>query len=157
MRCPFCGNEESQVKDSRPSEDGAAIRRRRLCPQCQGRFTTFERVQLRELTVVKRSGRRVPFDRDKLQQSVEVALRKRPVEPERVERMISTIVRQLESMGETELPSSTIGELVMKHLKQLDDVAYVRYASVYRDFRETQDFARFLGEEGLSETLVRER
>ena len=157
MRCPFCGNEESQVKDSRPSEDGAAIRRRRYCPSCEGRFTTFERVQLRELTILKRSGRRTPFDRDKLARSISIALRKRPVEPERVERMISAIVRQLESMGETELPSSTIGELVMKHLKQLDDVAYVRYASVYRDFRETQDFARFLGEEGLSEALADQR
>ncbi|WP_296595839.1 transcriptional regulator NrdR [Phenylobacterium sp.] len=151
MRCPFCGHDETQVKDSRPSEDGAAIRRRRLCPACEGRFTTFERVQLRELTILKRSGRRAPFDRDKLARSLSVALRKRPVEPERVERMISTITRQLESMGETELPSSTIGELVMKHLKQLDDVAYVRYASVYRDFKETEDFARFLGEEGLAE------
>ncbi|MFN3585010.1 transcriptional regulator NrdR [Phenylobacterium sp.] len=151
MRCPFCGHDETQVKDSRPSEDGAAIRRRRLCPACEGRFTTFERVQLRELTILKRSGRRTPFDRDKLARSISIAIRKRPVEPERVERMISTIVRQLESMGETELPSSTIGELVMKQLKELDDVAYVRYASVYRDFRETQDFARFLGEEGLSE------
>ena len=151
MRCPFCGNEESQVKDSRPSEDGAAIRRRRLCPECQGRFTTFERVQLRELTIVKRSGRRTPFDRDKLARSIAVAIRKRPIDPERVEQMISVIVRQLESMGETELPSSAVGELVMKQLKQLDDVAYVRYASVYRDFRETEDFARFLGEEGLSE------
>jgi transcriptional repressor NrdR len=151
MRCPFCGSDESQVKDSRPSEDGAAIRRRRLCPECGGRFTTFERVQLRELTIVKRSGRRTPFDRDKLARSIAIALRKRPVDPERIERMISAIVRQLESMGETELPSSAVGELVMKQLKQLDDVAYVRYASVYRDFRETQDFARFLGEEGLSE------
>ena len=157
MRCPFCGHDETQVKDSRPSEDGAAIRRRRLCPACEGRFTTFERVQLRELTIMKRSGRRTPFDRDKLARSLSIALRKRPVEPERVERMISAIVRQLESMGETELPSSTIGELVMKHLKQLDDVAYVRYASVYRDFRETQDFARFLGEEGLSEALADQR
>jgi transcriptional repressor NrdR len=139
------------VKDSRPSEDGAAIRRRRLCPECQGRFTTFERVQLRELTILKRSGRRTPFDRDKLARSIAVAIRKRPIDPERVERMISTIVRQLESTGETELPSSAVGELVMKQLKQLDDVAYVRYASVYRDFRETEDFARFLGEEGLSE------
>ena len=151
MRCPFCGHAESQVKDSRTSEDGAAIRRRRLCPECGGRFTTFERVQLRELTIIKRSGRRTPFDRDKLARSLSVALRKRPVEPERVERMISAIVRQLESMGETELLSSTIGELIMKHLKQLDDVAYVRYASVYRNFRETQDFAKFLGEEGLAE------
>ena len=151
MRCPFCASEESQVKDSRPSEDGAAIRRRRLCPDCGGRFTTFERVQLRELTILKRSGRRTPFDRDKLARSISIAMRKRPVDPERVEHMISTIVRQLESMGETELPSSAVGELVMKQLKQLDDVAYVRYASVYRDFRETQDFARFLGEEGLGE------
>ena len=151
MRCPFCGHAESQVKDSRPSEDGAAIRRRRLCPECGGRFTTFERVQLRELTILKRSGRRTPFERDKLARSISVAIRKRPIDPERVERMISSIVRQLESMGETELPSSAVGELVMQQLKALDDVAYVRYASVYRDFRETQDFARFLGEEGLSE------
>jgi transcriptional repressor NrdR len=151
MKCPFCGHAESQVKDSRPSEDGAAIRRRRMCPECEGRFTTFERVQLRELTILKRSGRRTPFDRDKLARSVAIAIRKRPIDPEQVERTISAIVRQLESMGETELPSSAIGELVMKHLKQLDDVAYVRYASVYRDFRETSDFARFLGEEGLSE------
>ncbi len=151
MRCPFCGHDETQVKDSRPSEDGAAIRRRRLCPSCEGRFTTFERVQLREITILKRSGRRTPFERDKLARSISIAIRKRPLEPERVERMISAITRQLESMGETELPSSTIGELVMKHLKQLDDVAYVRYASVYRDFKETDDFARFLGEEGLSE------
>ena len=151
MRCPFCGHMESQVKDSRPSEDGAAIRRRRLCPECGGRFTTFERVQLRELTIVKRSGRRTPFERDKLARSISIAIRKRPLEPERVERMISAITRQLESMGETELPSSTIGELVMKHLKQLDDVAYVRYASVYRDFKETEDFARFLGQEGLGD------
>ena len=151
MRCPFCGHGESQVKDSRPSEDGAAIRRRRFCPECGGRFTTFERVQLRELTIVKRSGRRTPFEREKLARSIAIAIRKRPVDPERVERMISAIVRQLESMGETELPSSAVGELVMKQLKQLDDVAYVRYASVYRDFRETQDFARFLGDEGLAE------
>lgn len=157
MRCPFCGHDETQVKDSRPSEDGAAIRRRRACPSCEGRFTTFERVQLRELTILKRSGRRTPFDRDKLARSLSIALRKRPVEPERVERMISAITRQLESMGETELPSSTIGELIMTHLKQLDDVAYVRYASVYRDFKETDDFARFLGEEGLSEAVVEER
>ncbi len=151
MRCPFCGHAESQVKDSRPSEDGAAIRRRRLCPECEGRFTTFERVQLRELTILKRSGRRTPFDREKLQRSLSIALRKRPVEPERIERMISSIARELESMGETELPSSSVGELVMKRLKELDDVAYVRYASVYRDFRQTEDFAKFLGEEGLNE------
>lgn len=151
MRCPFCGHAESQVKDSRPSEDGAAIRRRRLCPECGGRFTTFERVQLRELIIVKRSGRRSPFDRDKLMRSISLAVRKRPVDAERVERMVNGIVRQLESQGETELQSSVVGEMVMKALKSLDDVAYVRYASVYRDFRETSDFAKFLGEEGLSD------
>lgn len=139
------------MKDSRPSEDGAAIRRRRSCPECGGRFTTFERVQLRELVVVKRSGRRAPFDREKLDRSIAVAMRKRPVDSDRVERMVSSIVRQLESRGETELPSQAIGELVMKALKALDEVAYVRYASVYRDFRETKDFATFLGEEGLNE------
>jgi len=151
VRCPFCGSPDSQVKDSRPSEDGAAIRRRRLCPECGGRFTTFERVQLRELTILKRSGRRTPFDRDKLARSISMALRKRPVEPERVERMISSIVRQLESMGETEVPSEVVGELAMKALKTLDEVAYVRFASVYRDFRETSDFANFLSEEGLAD------
>src|SRR5690349_17491671 len=146
MRCPKCGSLDTQVKDSRPTEDSAAIRRRRVCLSCQFRFTTFERVQLRELTVVKRSGRRVPFDRDKLQQSVEVALRKRPVDPERVERMINGIVRQLESMGDGEVPSETVGELVMEGLKGLDDVAYVRFASVYRNFREAKDFEELLGE-----------
>jgi transcriptional repressor NrdR len=151
MRCPFCGHVESQVKDSRPSEDGGAIRRRRMCPQCGGRFTTFERVQLRELTILKRSGRRAPFDREKLVRSISVAIRKRPVDPERVERFVNTIVRQLESMGETEIGSSVVGELVMKALKSLDDVAYVRYASVYRDFRQTGDFADFLSQEGLGE------
>ena len=156
MRCPFCGHAESQVKDSRPSEDGAAIRRRRMCPECGGRFTTFERVQLRELIILKRSGRRSPFDRDKLVRSVALATQKRPVEGERVERMINGIVRQLESMGETELPSSSVGEMVMKALKSLDDVAYVRYASVYRDFKETSDFAKFLTEEGLSDTVEEE-
>jgi transcriptional repressor NrdR len=140
------------VKDSRPSDDGAAIRRRRLCPECGGRFTTFERVQLRELTILKRSGRRTPFDRDKLGRSVAIATRKRPIEPERIERMLSQIVRQLESLGETELASSVVGEMVMKQLKALDDVAYVRYASVYRDFREAGEFATFLGREGLSES-----
>ena len=151
MRCPYCGCENTQVKDSRPTEENQAIRRRRNCEDCGGRFTTFERVQLREIVVVKRSGRRAPFDRDKLARSITMALRKRPVEPERVERMISSIVRQLESMGETELSSSVVGEMAMKALKTLDEVAYVRFASVYRDFRETSDFARFLGEEGLSE------
>ena len=152
MRCPFCGELESQVKDSRPSEDGAAIRRRRLCPACGGRFTTFERVQLRELTIVKRSGRRAPFDREKLVRSISIALRKRPVDTERVERMVSGIVRELESMGETDIQSEVVGELVMKALRSLDVVAYVRYASVYRDFRETSDFAKFLGDEGLSDS-----
>ena len=152
MRCPFCGHLESQVKDSRPSEDGAAIRRRRLCPQCGGRFTTFERVQLRELTILKRSGRRSPFDRDKLARSIAIATRKRPVDSERVERLVSGITRQLESMGETELPSHVVGEMVMKALRSLDEVAYVRYASVYRDFRETEDFAKFLSDEGLNES-----
>ena len=142
---------ESQVKDSRPSEDGGAIRRRRFCPACAGRFTTFERVQLRELMIIKRSGRRIPFDRDKLVRSVSIALRKRPVEAEQQERMVSGIVRQLESRGDTEIPSSAVGELVMEALRAVDAVAYVRYASVYRDFRETEDFARFLGEAGLNE------
>ncbi len=153
MRCPFCGHLESQVKDSRPSEDGAAIRRRRLCPECGGRFTTFERVQLRELTILKRSGRRTPFDREKLARSVSLPLRKRNIEPERVDRLINGIVRQLESMGETELPSSVVGEMVMKALKALDDVAYVRYASVYRDFKHTDDFAQFLSAEGLADDV----
>ncbi len=139
------------MKDSRPSDDGTSIRRRRSCASCGGRFTTFERVQLRELLVLKRSGRRSPFDREKLERSVAIALRKRPIEAERVDRMVSGIVRQLESLGETEIPSQVIGELVMKALKGVDEVAYVRYASVYRDFRETSDFARFLGEEGLGE------
>src|SRR5687768_10091069 len=153
MRCPYCGAGDTQVKDSRPTEDANAIRRRRVCVQCGGRFTTFERVQLRELTVVKRSGRRVPFDRDKLQQSVDVALRKRPVEPERVERMINGIVRQLESMSDGEVSSEQVGELVMEGLKGLDDVAYVRFASVYKNFREARDFEEILGKlaEGESE------
>ena len=146
MRCPYCGADDTQVKDSRPTEDAAAIRRRRVCVECGGRFTTFERVQLRELTVLKRSGRRVPFDRDKLMRSVQVALRKRPVDSERVERMVSGIVRQLESRGEQEIPAQDIGELVMEALKNLDAVAYVRFASVYRDFSEAKDFETFVGE-----------
>ena len=146
MRCPFCGNADTQVKDSRASEDNAAIRRRRACPDCGGRFTTFERVQLRELSVLKRSGRRTPFDRDKLARSVQVALRKRPVEQERIERMISGVVRQLESLGESEIKSEQIGELVIEGLKTLDDVAYVRFASVYRNFHEAKDFENLLGE-----------
>jgi transcriptional repressor NrdR len=146
MRCPFCGQGDTQVKDSRPTEEAAAIRRRRICPDCGGRFTTFERVQLRELTVVKRSGRKVPFERDKLLHSVEIALRKRPVDRERIERMVSGIVRQLESTGEAEVASSTIGELVIEALRGLDPVAYVRFASVYRDFREAADFQEVLSE-----------
>jgi transcriptional repressor NrdR len=153
VRCPYCGADDTQVKDSRPTEDGNAIRRRRVCVECGGRFTTFERVQLRELTVLKRSGRRVPFDRDKLMRSLQVALRKRPVDPDRVERMVSGIVRQLESRGEQEIPAQEIGELVMEGLKNLDAVAYVRFASVYRDFSEAKDFETFVGE--LSEDTTK--
>lgn len=151
MRCPYCGSLDTQVKDSRPTDDHASIRRRRVCPDCGGRFTTFERVQLRELTVVKRSGRRAPFDRDKLETSIAHALRKRAVTPERIERMVNGIVRQLESSGEAEIPSSTIGELVMEGLKGLDDVAYVRFASVYKNFREAKDFEELLGQLGTIE------
>lgn len=146
MRCPFCGSDDTQVKDSRPTEENAAIRRRRVCPDCGGRFTTFERVQLRELIVLKRSGRKVPFERDKLMRSVDLALRKRDVPADRIERMVSGIVRQLESSGEGEVTSSAIGGLVMKALKGLDPVAYVRFASVYRDFREAADFHQVLHE-----------
>ena len=141
MRCPYCGSLDTQVKDSRPTDDSAAIRRRRVCPDCGGRFTTFERVQLRDLIVVKKSGRRVPFEREKLMRSLSVALRKRPVDPERVERMLNGIVRQLESSGEPEVASESIGELVMEGLKTLDGVAYVRFASVYRDFRDVEMWA----------------
>ncbi len=146
MRCPFCSCEDTQVKDSRPAEDNTAIRRRRVCADCAARFTTFERVQLRELTVLKKSGRKVPFDRDKLTKSINIALRKRDVEEARVERMISGIVRQLESSGEPEVGVETIGALVMDGLKGLDDVAYVRFASVYRDFTAASDFQSVLGE-----------
>ena len=146
MRCPYCQSEDTQVKDSRPAEDGSAIRRRRVCPDCGGRFTTFERVQLRDLVAVKRSGRKVPFDREKLMRSFTIALRKRNVDPERVERAVNGIVRQLESSGEAEVGTGEIGRLVMEALKSLDDVAYVRFASVYRDFREAKDFQDVLGE-----------
>ena len=146
MRCPKCGSLDTQVKDSRPTEDSAAIRRRRVCLSCQFRFTTFERVQLRELTVIKRNGRRVPFDRDKLMRSVQIALRKRPVDPERIEQTVSKIVRELESQGEAEVSSEAIGEMVIDHLRELDDVAYVRFASVYRNFREPKDFEQALAE-----------
>lgn len=140
MRCPFCGHDDTQVKDSRPTEDNSAIRRRRFCPGCGARFTTFERVQLRELTVVKSSGAREPFDREKLLRSMRIALRKRPIDADRIDRIINSLVRQLESSGESEIPSKQIGEMVMNHLLHLDQVAYVRYASVYRDFREASDF-----------------
>jgi len=146
MRCPFCGSENSQVKDSRPSDENSAIRRRRICSDCGGRFTTFERVQLRDLVVVKKSGRKVPFNRDKLSRSIEVALRKRPIEPERIERLVTGLVRQLESSGETEISSAEIGELVIAALRELDPVAYVRFASVYRDFKDAADFQAVLRE-----------
>jgi transcriptional repressor NrdR len=146
MRCPYCASFDTQVKDSRPAEDSSCIRRRRVCPTCGGRFTTFERVQLRDIIVVKKSGRLAPFDRDKLVRSVEIALRKRPVEPERVERMISGVVRQLESLGEAEVESQQIGELIIEGLRLLDAVAYVRFASVYRDFREARDFNALIDE-----------
>jgi transcriptional repressor NrdR len=146
MRCPSCTSLDTQVKDSRPTEDSAVIRRRRVCLACNFRFTTFERVQLRELVVIKRNGRRVPFDRDKLMRSVQISLRKRPVDPERIEQTVSKIVRELESLGETDVSSETIGEMVMEHLRGLDDVAYVRFASVYRNFREAKDFEAVLGE-----------
>ncbi|MEM8936730.1 MAG: transcriptional regulator NrdR [Pseudomonadota bacterium] len=145
MRCPFCGSEDTQVKDSRPAEDGASVRRRRECSSCGGRFTTFERVQLRELIVVKSTGKKAPFDRDKLARSVMIATRKRNVDSDRIEQMVSGVVRRLEAIGETEIPSKLIGELVMEGLAHLDDVAYVRYASVYKDFREAKDFEEFLG------------
>ena len=146
MRCPSCGSLDTQVKDSRPTEDSAAIRRRRVCLTCNFRFTTFERVQLRELVVIKRNGRRVPFDRDKLMRSLAISLRKRPVEPERVEELVSKIVRELESMGESEITSEIIGEAVMDNLRTLDDVAYVRFASVYKNFRDPKDFEQALAE-----------
>ena len=146
MRCPSCGSLDTQVKDSRPTEDAAAIRRRRFCVACNFRFTTFERVQLRELTVIKRNGRRVPFDRDKLLRSVQIALRKRPVDAERIEQMVSKVVRELESLGENEVSSEAIGEAVMNELRDVDDVAYVRFASVYKNFREAKDFETALAE-----------
>jgi len=157
MRCPSCGSLDTQVKDSRPTEDSAVIRRRRVCLSCTFRFTTFERVQLRELTVIKRNGRRVPFDRDKLVRSVQIALRKRPVDPERIEQMVSKIVRELESLGENEITSETVGELIMEHLRALDDVAYVRFASVYRNFREAKDFEVVLGELSGDEAAAKPR
>ena len=150
MRCPFCGHEDTQVKDSRPTDDNSAIRRRRQCPNCGARFTTFERVQLRELTVVKSNGQREPFDRDKLVRSMQVALRKRPVDADRLERVVNGIVRRLESSGESDVPTKVIGEMVMDALNSLDQVAYVRFASVYRNFREAKDFGEFIGRIGAN-------
>ena len=146
MRCPFCGNVDTQVKDSRPAEDHVAIRRRRSCPGCGGRFTTYERVQLRDLVVVKKNGKREDFDRDKLSRSIRIAMQKRPIEPERIEQMISGIVRRLESMGDTDIPSDTIGAIVMESLARIDTVAYVRFASVYKNFQEADDFEDFVAE-----------
>lgn len=144
MRCPYCGSLDTQVKDSRPTEDNAAIRRRRSCPGCGARFTTFERIQLRELTVVKKNGQRTPFERDKLARSIITACRKRPVEEDRIERVVNSIQRRLESMGEADIPSNIIGEMVMEALQSLDKVAYVRFASVYKNFREAKDFENFV-------------
>lgn len=146
MRCPYCSSLDTQVKDSRPTDDNTSIRRRRVCPDCGGRFTTFERVQLKELTVVKRSGRRMPFERDKLARSIDIATRKRPVDPERVERMINGIVRQLEASSDGDVTSEQIGELVMEGLKGLDEVAYVRFASVYRNFRDASEFGALISD-----------
>ncbi|PCI50490.1 MAG: transcriptional regulator NrdR [Alphaproteobacteria bacterium] len=146
MRCPFCGNDDTQVKDSRPTEDNSAIRRRRSCNSCGARFTTFERVQLRELTVSKKNGKKVPFEREKLERSVNLALRKRPIEESRIELLINGIVRQLESLGESEVKTEHIGRLIMEGLHTMDKVAYVRYASVYKDFREAEDFEKFVGQ-----------
>lgn len=145
MRCPFCGHDDTQVKDSRPTEDNSAIRRRRFCPACGSRFTTFERVQLRELTVIKKSGKRVPFDRDKLARSIQIAARKRPIDDERIERLVNGIVRRLESSGESDVTSDAIGTQVMEALFHLDPVAYVRFASVYKNFREAKDFEELVG------------
>jgi transcriptional repressor NrdR len=145
LRCPFCSHEASQVKDSRPTEDGASIRRRRQCEDCGARFTTFERVQLRELTVVKSGSRRESFERSKLERSISIACRKRPVTQERIDKLVSSIQRQVETSGESEIDSAVIGEMVMNGLKALDPVAYIRFASVYKDFREARDFEEFAG------------
>ena len=151
MRCPFCGHDDTQVKDSRPTEDNAAIRRRRSCPECGARWTTFERVQLRELTIVKKAGKKEPFEREKLTRSLKIALQKRPVEEEQIDRICNSIQRRLESLGENEVPSKVIGEIVMDILADLDTVAYVRFASVYRNFREAKDFEAFVGTLGDEE------
>ena len=146
MRCPFCGNVDTQVKDSRPAEDNVAIRRRRFCPACGGRFTTYERVQLRDLVVVKSNGRREDFDRDKMARSIRIAMQKRPIESDRIDQLISGIVRRLESMGETDIPSKVIGEIVMETLARIDTVGYVRFASVYKNFQAADDFDKFVSE-----------
>ena len=151
MRCPFCGHDDTQVKDSRPTEDNAAIRRRRYCSECGSRFTTFERVQLRELSVVKSNGEKTPFDRDKLSRSLHIALRKRPVNEDRIERIVNSIQRKLETLGESEIPTKVVGEMVMDYLSDLDKVAYVRFASVYRNFHEAKDFEEFIGQIGENE------
>jgi transcriptional repressor NrdR len=148
MRCPFCGNDDSQVKDSRPTDDNAAIRRRRFCPACGARWTTFERVQLRELSVVKKDGEKSPFDRDKLARSLSIALRKRPVAEDRIDRIVNSIQRRLETLGESEIPTKVVGEMVMENLRELDQVAYVRFASVYKNFREAKDFEEFVEQIG---------
>ncbi len=146
MRCPFCGNIDTQVKDSRPAEDHVSIRRRRFCSACGGRFTTYERVQLRDLVVIKKNGKREPFDRDKLERSIRIAMQKRPIESERLDQMISGIVRRLESLGETDVPSDVIGAIVMETLARIDTVAYVRFASVYKNFQAADDFEDFVSE-----------
>ena len=151
MRCPFCGNSDTQVKDSRPTEDNATIRRRRFCPDCGPRFTTFERVQFLDLTVVKKNGDKAPFDRDKVTRSLRIALRKRPVDGDRIERIVNGIQRRLETLGESEIPTKVVGEMIMDNLLELDQVAYVRFASVYRNFREAKDFEAFIGELGDEE------
>ena len=154
MQCPFCNNQETQVRDSRPTEENSAIRRRRQCLACGGRFTTFERIQMRDLTVVKRSGKRAPFDRDKLMRSVEISVRKRSIDPDVIERMVTGIVRQLESTGETDIPSNLIGSLNMAALREVDMVSYVRFASVYKNFREVKDFEDFVGELGNPSNII---
>ncbi len=151
MRCPFCGHDDTQVKDSRPTEDNVAIRRRRYCSACGSRFTTFERVQLRELSVVKSNGEKAPFDRDKLSRSLNIALRKRPVNEDRIERIVNSIQRKLETLGESEIPTKVVGEMVMDYLSDLDKVAYVRFASVYRNFHEAKDFEEFIEQIGDNE------
>ena len=156
MQCPFCNNQETQFRDSRPTEENSAIRRRRQCLACGGRFTTFERIQMRDLTVVKRSGKRAPFDRDKLMRSVEISVRKRSIDPDIIERMVSGIVRQLESTGETDIPSNLIGSLIMAALREVDMVSYVRFASVYKNFREVKDFEDFVGELGNPSDIMRD-